>query len=375
MVRRIAPRHGVDPGPAPRCDIGPVSVAVRRPAHGHVVRIPHGAVVAVVLPVAVLVQVLVADHLRRDVLAAARLRVALVALLHPGVESVAAVDVADRDGGEVGVDEAVAAPGEHVALRVVFAVHGGPAVEHGDAGLVAVDVHAHAAGLIDHQRHGGRVDLVALALLELAHAEAQRALGQFDLGQLVVQVEQAHVGALVEPQGGAAQFEFGAGIVAAGELVAGGQRAVDAGVAPVAGARRQQAEFAAGPRQPGHPAGRRIAVIVAGGLRMGEAAAGDQQHDRQCRGVPRVRGKQFGQGPHDGLPWGRWVARWHGWITSRLCAWGRLSMPYPTHGRRDGSPAGRHRLSRHWAGRPVPSTRDPGYHARTRRGCSSMVEL
>jgi hypothetical protein len=224
-----------------------VAVTVRRPAHGDVARIPHGAVVAVVLPFAVLVQVLVADHLGRDVLAAARLRIALVALVHPGVEIVAAVDVADRDGGQVGVDEAVAAPGEHVALRVVLAVHGGLAVEHGDAGGAAVDIHAYAAGLVDHQRHRRRVDLVALALLELAHTEAQRALGQFDLRQLLVQVEQAHVGALVEPQRGAAQFQLSARVVAAGELVAGGQRAVDAGVAPVAGTGRQQAEVAAGP--------------------------------------------------------------------------------------------------------------------------------
>src|SRR2546430_9388196 len=60
---REAPRCIVEPGPAPGLDPGPVSVAIRRPSRDHWVRHPHGPVVGGVTPVAVVVQVLVADRL------------------------------------------------------------------------------------------------------------------------------------------------------------------------------------------------------------------------------------------------------------------------------------------------------------------------
>src|SRR6185437_13767600 len=235
VVGREAPRRIVHPGPTPRRDVGPVAVAVRRPVRRHLAGVPDRAVVGAALPAAVLVEVLVADHVVGYVATRLRSCVALVALAAPRVEGVAADDVADRQRRQRGVVELVAAALENVVLRVVLAVDRGLAVEHGDAGAVAAVVHVHAegSGAGDYQCQRGRVDLVALALVEVAHAEVQRALGQLHLGEVVVEVEQAEVGAAGHAQHAAAQLQFGTRTVAGGEAVAGGQRPVEVGAGPV----------------------------------------------------------------------------------------------------------------------------------------------
>ncbi len=272
VVRRKAPRRIVHPGPAPRRDIRPVTIAIRRPVGRHLGGVPHCAVVAGVLPVAVLIQILIADHVVRHVLGTVRLHIAMIAFARPCIERIAAADIADRHCGETGIDEAVAAAWVDRALRIVFAIHGGAAIERSDLGAAAVvvDVHPECAGPIDDQRHGRRVDFVTLARIEMAHGDVERALGQFDLGQLVIQIEQAEVGLAIHAQGSAAQLQFGAGIAAGGQPVAAGQWTVDAGVAPVLCAGRQETEIAGDIRQPCHLA-RWVGAVIGGGLRLGQA--------------------------------------------------------------------------------------------------------
>ena len=155
----------------------------------------------------------------------------------------------------------------------------------------------------DHQGHGRRIDLVALALIELAHGEVERALGQFDLGQLIVQAEQAQVGAVGDAQRAAAQLQFGTATLAGGKTVTGRQRAVDVGVAPVGRAGWQEAQVAGHIRQPCHPA-RWIGAVVVDSLRLGQSDGHAQQHDRQRSPAATHGSKDFGKHMHTMFPLG-----------------------------------------------------------------------
>ena len=88
--RRKTPWRGIDPGPAPGRDVDPLAVAVGGPLGIHVARIPDVAVFGNVLPVAVVVELLVAEHLARDVARRDRLVLDAVALGHPALEGVVA---------------------------------------------------------------------------------------------------------------------------------------------------------------------------------------------------------------------------------------------------------------------------------------------
>src|SRR5262249_20630047 len=63
----VAPGIIVDPGPSPWILPNPLAVAIRSPSCRHVVRHPNVAVLIAMLPVSVLVEVFVADHVRRNV--------------------------------------------------------------------------------------------------------------------------------------------------------------------------------------------------------------------------------------------------------------------------------------------------------------------
>src|SRR5262249_19192335 len=88
VERREAPWRFVDPRPAPRVLPQPVSGAIRRPIGRDAGRNPDIAVVRNLLPSAVGVEVLVADHVGSHVTRARRLLVARGAFVNPRVESV-----------------------------------------------------------------------------------------------------------------------------------------------------------------------------------------------------------------------------------------------------------------------------------------------
>src|SRR5260370_12313401 len=67
MEGREAPRFILDPCPAPRRDPGPVSISIGSPVRGNPRRKPHGSVVGNASPLAVIIQIFVADHVTRDV--------------------------------------------------------------------------------------------------------------------------------------------------------------------------------------------------------------------------------------------------------------------------------------------------------------------
>ena len=105
VKRREAPRRVVDPRPAPRLHPGPVAVAVRRPARGHGAWHPHRTVVRRRTPLAVVVQVLVTDHVARHVARRARVVPAAVAAGAPVFPVVRADRVADVVGRGIAADD------------------------------------------------------------------------------------------------------------------------------------------------------------------------------------------------------------------------------------------------------------------------------
>ena len=99
--RRKSPGRCVDPSPAPRRHVDPLAVAVGRPFGIHAARVPHVAVVRIVLPVAVGIELLVADHIARDVARRNRLVFDAVALGHPAIEFAAGAHGRTVGGCEV----------------------------------------------------------------------------------------------------------------------------------------------------------------------------------------------------------------------------------------------------------------------------------
>src|SRR5207302_4890377 len=103
MKGRIAPRRIIHPCPAPWCNPGPVAIMIGCPADRHCGRHPNLSVLRVVAPDAVLVEILVANHLRRHVSCRTGALFAAVALLAPIVEIVAFASVHSVYIGREGV--------------------------------------------------------------------------------------------------------------------------------------------------------------------------------------------------------------------------------------------------------------------------------
>ena len=228
VERRETPWRIVDPGPAPRADPRPVTAAVRRPAHRDLRRVPHGAVVARGRPRTVFVKVVGADHVVGDVLTRYRTRVGTLARCHPVVEIVGARQVENLVVAQRTVVEAVGIAGPHAVAGIVLAVNVGVALEHRDHGRASVggDVDAVQARHRGHECQRRRVDLVALAPRDAAHAQAQYAFAELELREIVIEVEQVERAAVVDAHGGATQLQFGARVAIGVQRIAGHQRTV-----------------------------------------------------------------------------------------------------------------------------------------------------
>src|SRR5207302_974049 len=101
VERREAPWGVVDPGPAPRLHPYPTAVAIRRPSHDRGTGRPYVTVVRRVAPLAVVVEIFVADRLARHVLRRARVIPAAVARGAPVLPVVRPRRVADVVAGRV----------------------------------------------------------------------------------------------------------------------------------------------------------------------------------------------------------------------------------------------------------------------------------
>ena len=295
---REAPRRIVDPGPAPRLDPGPVAVAVRRPPRHHGMRHPHGPIVGGVTPVAVLVQVLVADRLARHVARRARVVPATVAGGAPLLPVVGRQGVANVVTGGIGAGD----DGGLVALHRERRAGGGDfgfTAPHRHRGRVPGRVHVDAIAAGAEQGHGavGRVDLEAVLVVEIAQPHAERALRQAHLGRVVVEREEPGRGVWREPQGGRAEGDLRARVGVGPQVVAPVQRVVDRGGRPVVRIARAERHRAAEVAEPPHAA-RGIDLRSVTALEGGQGA--EQHHG--CEHASDAHDGLLSR-PYDKVPW------------------------------------------------------------------------
>ncbi len=270
--RREAPRCVVDPAPAPRVDPRPASVAIRRPADRDRGREPDRAVAGVRGPAAVAVEVGIADDLLGHVLTRHRARVAIGALEAPAVEVVAARQVQDFVVAQRGVVEAIGLAVVDAIAGAALAIDRAAALEDRHHRRIALrgDVDAVVAGPVDDERERRRVDLVGLAVEQALDLQVQRALGQLDLDDVVVDVEEGQARAIVHAQHRGADLQLDARVAVGIEAVAADQRAVDHRLAPAVVAAGLEARVAADVAHAGDAAGR-----------IGQRGAGERDQDQR----------------------------------------------------------------------------------------------
>jgi hypothetical protein len=92
---RKSPRLVFNPRPSPRIHISPMTVAVRCPVSGYTSRLPNISIFRIGAPAAIIVEVLVAGHIRGNVLAAAGAVFTPVAGKRPLSEGVRILNSAD----------------------------------------------------------------------------------------------------------------------------------------------------------------------------------------------------------------------------------------------------------------------------------------
>src|SRR5579864_5590825 len=261
MERSEAPGLIFHPGPSPWFHPGPVPVTIRNPADGNAAREPDLSVLGNALPGAVIVQVGVSRNVVANVFTRTGREDAAVTVSAPVVEI---VSIWRRDKiylhvirsskfyrltGMHGLRKAVA-----VDLEIA-AIDG-----HQRGGIVGVDLHAIASRAQQRERGAGSIYFDGVSVANVIGAYAERTLCHSELHQLIVQGRGGQIGAGGKPHGDVAGFQFGAAILVGEDAVAGGQRVVQRGLAPLVFARGLKRYITADVAEPRHPS-RRIILI------------------------------------------------------------------------------------------------------------------
>ena len=190
VKRRIAPWGVIDPRVAPGIDPIPMASVIRSPSGFHL-GIPDVPVIRIIAPVAMVIEIVIADHIVRKVLRGTRRIVTVIAILGPGIEVIEGVNRLDIGGKRIGPAECASLPGAQV---VGLAIAGGLAFAHADAhhcvAAVRTRLHAIAARLHDRERLVRRIDLEGVVLVEPAYRNIDRAGSQLDLNRIVIQVQE-----------------------------------------------------------------------------------------------------------------------------------------------------------------------------------------
>jgi hypothetical protein len=161
-----------------------VAVAVRRPAGRHA-RIPDRAIVRVLRPLAVAIQLLVARHVGGHVAARGGVLPLLVTREGPFVEGILAgalegvLAAAGDDHHAAGLDGDAAVGRFHECV----------AAEHGEARLVAILVHVQAIAPVrlDHEQRMRRVEGDVVVAFLVANAQVHGAAGDATVEVVLVQ--------------------------------------------------------------------------------------------------------------------------------------------------------------------------------------------
>lgn len=193
------------------------------------------AVLGFVAPGAVVIEVIVAGHVARNVFGGDRVVYLEVALSGPAVEA-----VGTRGPAEVGLDIVRAVKfgplfGMH---RIGLAISGDfPfAADHSHTGGISIlaDVNAESTGLLYGERQIGSVHFVQFALTEFANAKIDTAFGEAHLNDVLVEVQEGQCCHRAEVDRRLASLELGAGILVHPHLVTDSHGPVFRSGAPIA---------------------------------------------------------------------------------------------------------------------------------------------
>ena len=189
VERGKAPRRIVNPGPAPRVDPVPIAVAVGSPSGFNRSGIPNVAVFGLITPGAVVVQVVVADHIARYVARGDRVVFFAVALSGPAVEAIRAGCLANDVVDVVCASEFPALTGAHfigLAAGRNFTL----AANHGHARRVAVFIYidAKCPSLLHSESQIRSVNFVKIAFAQFTNAEVDAAFRKAHLRDALVQI-------------------------------------------------------------------------------------------------------------------------------------------------------------------------------------------
>ena len=177
--------------------------AVGRPVDRHGAWQPDGTISRVLLPVAITVELLVADGFARNIAGRNRLVFAPVPVCCPLIKTVLHGGTG-RCGQQLGAAEAALLLAAQRERHTVAAVNNAAArLRHHPRGVAGrVDVQPVVAGLGNHEGQVGRVDLQPLAFKQGAYPQLDGALRQAQLGDAVVQRQKVQAGFLTHPHRG-----------------------------------------------------------------------------------------------------------------------------------------------------------------------------
>ncbi len=294
VIRRPAPGRGVDPGPAEARIPDPAAGGVGGPVRGHAVRHPDRAVLGHHAPRAVLIEIVHARDVRRDVARAHGVDERVGARVVPAVPHV-------QLGGHEALHLRRLTAGHHRLLaggdRDRLAAgrdHGRHSAAPGDErGPIGRHVDAVVAGVGNGERGGRRVDLHGAARLERAQIQgdvSRRDLQLEEVGLVILDAELA-----VAPRADEAarlDLDLEVAAIAGVELIAGSERRVHLGGRPVLAAgppERHVPGDVAEPRRRGRRAVRLVGrdLIVVVGIRGGRGRGGGRGRLRRVRGGSR----------------------------------------------------------------------------------------
>ena len=93
MEWRVAPGRVIDPRISPGSNPVPVALVIRRPACFNTVGVPDVAVVRIVAPVAIVIQILIADDIVGQILRRARVVITVIAAVRPVIKLIGSADI------------------------------------------------------------------------------------------------------------------------------------------------------------------------------------------------------------------------------------------------------------------------------------------
>ena len=234
MERREAPGRFIDPRPTPRIHPRPMSAMVGSPTHSHGARLPYHPVGRHVGPHTVLIQVFVADHLARNITRRNAAGFPPLAVHAPLVEHVRARRRIDFLRNGVHSRQTRALPRPYREGRASTG-HFGLSAAHRHYGdvVIAIRLDAIVPGAQQRDRHVGSIYFDALVLPQVADENVDRALGQAELRDLVVQVQNRHRRPGIHANRGRPHMQLGLRAGIGPQMVACGQGIVECRRSPL----------------------------------------------------------------------------------------------------------------------------------------------